>query len=115
MATKATIRDRAANELGLLPVGQSLASQHSTRLETAYDEVYAQLKVEGLNVWASDASCADELTPHVVALVAFNCLNTYPVSGDRYQRITFTASQAVSRIKALVTPEYESIEEPTDY
>jgi hypothetical protein len=115
MATKATIRDRAANELGLLPVGQTLASQHQTRIETAYDEVYAQLKVDGLNTWASDGSCADELTPHVVALVAFSCLNTYPVSPERYQRITFTASQAIPRIKALVTPEYESIDEPTDY
>lgn len=115
MATKAQLRDRAANELGLLPVGQTLATQHQTRIESAYDEVYAQLKTLGLNTWASDASCADELVPHLTALIADNCLNTYPVSPDRYSRIKVSASVAMREIRALVQPEHESIDDPTDY
>ena len=115
MATTAELRDRAANELGLLPVGQTLASNHSTRITEGFNEVYAQLAEDGLNIWASTAECPDRIVPQVVALIAFNCLNTYPVSPERYQRITFTASQAVKSIRSMVRPAHESTDEPTDY
>lgn len=77
MATEAEVRDRAANDLGMLRLGQSLQNQDKVRIETAYDEVYEQLKEEGLATWASDGSIPTKLVPHVAILIAHNCLNTY--------------------------------------
>ncbi len=115
MATKAELRDRAANDLGLLRLGQSLQAQEVTRIESGFDEVYADLKTDGLNVWASTASCPVELVPHVAALIADNCLNTYSVSGERYKRIKIASSVAKREMRRLITPAHESAEEPTDY
>jgi hypothetical protein len=115
MATKAETRDRAANELGLLRLGQSLQYQDQVRIESAYDEVYEQLKEDGLATWASTGSVPTKLVPHVVALVADNCLNTYGVSNDRYTRIKNDSSVAKREIRNLITPDFESLEDPSDF
>ena len=115
MATKAQVRDRAAADLGILRLNQSLQSQDTTRIEAAYDEVYAQLKKDGLAVWASTAAVPDEITPHMAALVADNCLGTYGVSPERFQRIKSASLGAKREIRALVAPDYVSQDEATDY
>ena len=114
-STKANVRDRAANDLGILQLGQSLQSQDSTRIEQAYDEVYAELKKDGYATWAATGSVPDELTQHVVALVAFNCVGAYGVSPARYQRIVGAAALAKPEIRKLTTPDFESLLQPVDY
>lgn len=52
MATKAETRDRAATDLGILRLNQSLQHQDKVRVEAGYDEVHADLKEEGLATWA---------------------------------------------------------------
>ncbi len=115
----ANVVNRAANDLGLLRLGQSLQSQDQTRIEEAYNEVYAQLKEEGLANWASTDNVPNEILPYVACLMADNCLSTYAVSDSRYQRIKVEAGpegEAAKRaIRKYVTPEYESTDEPTDY
>lgn len=117
--TKAQVRDRAAEELGRLRVGQALQSQDNTRISAAYDEVYADLKAEGLNTWPSTGSVPDELVPFVSALVALRCTGTYGVSQQRLQRIVLVTGQdgerAKREIRRLVTPLHQSMEEPTDF
>lgn len=117
--TKSEIRDRAATELGRLKLGQALQYQDATRIEAAYDEVYEDLKSEGLNTWASTGSVPDELVPFVSGLVALRCTNTYGVSQERFQRIVsvtgLDGNQAKREIRRLVHPPYESMEEPTDF
>ena len=119
MATKAEIRDRAAENLGLLPIGQSLASQHVTRIEAGYDEVYDQLKEEGLATWAEANEVPDQLVPWVAGLVALNGTETYPISTARYQRIVAKVGTDGSlgrrAIRRLTTPDHVSLSEPTDY
>ena len=119
MATASEIRDRAANDLGLLRLGQSLQSQDSTRITDGYTEVYAKLKKDGLATWASTAEVPDELVPHVVAMVARNCLLTYPASPERYQRIMLAAgpedATALREIRRLSVPDFISQDEATDY
>lgn len=119
MATKAEIRDRAANDLGILRLGQSLQHQDKVRIESAYDEVYEELKDEGLAIWASTAEVPTKLVRHVVALVADNCLSTYGVNEARFARIKLAAGQdgetAKRAIRKNITPEYESTDEPVDY
>jgi ribosomal protein S16 len=115
MTTKAETRDRAANDLGLLRLGQSLQSQDSTRITDAYEEVYAQLKEEGVATWVSTGAVPDHMAQHVASLVAENCLNTYSVSQERYARILNAANNARAEIKKYTTPFYESLDESTDY
>lgn len=115
MATAAEIRDRAANDLGVLRLGQSLQSQDETRIESAYSEVYAALKVEGVATWAYSGEVPDEIVQHVASLVAENCLNTYGVSQERSQRIKDAASVAIKEIRRLTAPSYVSADTAVDY
>lgn len=102
MATQAEIRDRAANDLGILRLGQSLSAENATRIEEGYAEVYAMLVDQGLAVWAIANEVPDAIVQPVVSLVAENCLNTYGVSDVRYQRIKLEASQAEKKIRIFV-------------
>lgn len=119
MATKAEVRDRTGNELGILPLGQPLKAQDVTRIESAYDEVYAELKKEGLATWTSTAAIPDELVRFVVTLMADNCLNTYSVPVERFNRIKTDSGEngerAKREIRKFIEPFYVSTDEPTDY
>jgi len=121
MATKAEIRNRAATDLGILRLNQALQAQDAKRVGTAYDEVHADLKKDGLASWPSNGSCPTELTPFVVALVADNCLNTYGVSIERFNRIRAAAGPlgrgevAKAEIRRLVAQDFVSLDDATDY
>ncbi len=115
MATIAEVRDRAANDLGMLRLGQSLQSQDSTRITTAYNEVYQQLKTDGLATWTSTGAIPTELVPHVVAMVAENCLNTYGVSAERYQRIKLAVAAAEKQLPRLINNSGISEDAAVDY
>lgn len=111
--TKAEIRDRAATDLGRLGLNRSLQDQDKVRIESGYDEVYAQLRKDGLATWPSTGSTPDEIVPHLIALVADNCLNTYGVSIERYNRIKAAAGFedgdiAKKAIRKLVSQDYVS-------
>ena len=116
MSTKAKVKTRALELLGITRVGQGFQSQDNARIGAAYTEVYADLKTEGLATWAeAGTSIPDDITPHLVALMAFNGLGSYPVSNDRFTRITTLVSIAKREIRAMVTPDYESLQEPVDF
>jgi len=113
VSTKAEVKTRALELLGVIRIGQGAQSQDDTRIGTAYTEVYTDLKTEGLATWAVDGTIPDDITPHLVALMAQNGLGSYGVSNDRYTRILTFSAVAKREIRALVTPDYESLEEPT--
>ena len=115
MATKAEVRDRAAGDLGILMLGQTLAAQHATRITSAYEEVYAQLKKDGLATWASTGEVPDELVPHMSALVADSCVLQYGVSPERHARIKAAALEARREIRKYTSPDYPSMEDAVDY
>ncbi len=119
MATKADIRQRVGEDLGLVPMGQALESQHATRIDTAYDEVYARLKEEGLATWASTGSVPDKLVPYVALLIEEKLLISYSVPDARYQRIKAEAGQdgedAILALAALAKPEHESMDGVEDF
>ena len=118
-STTAEVIDRAANDLGVLRLGQALQSQDQTRMNSAYAEVYDQLKDEGLAIMTSTADVPDKLVPWIVALVALNASETYGVSDQRMTRILSktgpTGDRALREIRKIVTPPWESLEEPRDY
>jgi hypothetical protein len=119
MANKAAMINRAAGFLNVYRLGQALPAAHNVRLMSAYDEVYAQLKKEGLAVWASDGDAPDELVSPVAALMAQSCLDTYKVSPELFARIEKVTGPdgelAKSLIRKYTTPAYQSTDDPTDY
>ncbi len=115
MATVAAVIDRAANDLGLLRLGQTLQSQDSARINSAYNEVYAMLKHEGINNWISTGAIPDEVVPYIAVLMADNCLSTYAVSDSRYKRIKQDSVSAMREIRKLTAPKYISQEEPAGF
>lgn len=119
MTTKAEVRNQALQLLGVLQIGQSAQAQDATEIETAYDEIYADLKDEGLATWAAAGEVPEKATPHVVSLVALSRADTYGISDSRYQRILARAGLngviAKREIRRVTQPDHESLEEPTDF
>jgi len=115
MATVAQVKRQSLELLGRLRLGQSFQTQDDTAMQESYDEVYANLKELGLATWASTAAIPAKVVPYVVALTAFNRIDTYGVSDSRYKRIAAKAVSAPSAIRMLTTPPFESLEEPVDY
>lgn len=119
MATKAQIRQRVGEELALVAIGQTLQSQHQTRIDAAYDEVYERLKKQGLAVWASTASVPTQLVPYVALMVEEKLLHAYSVPEQRFTRIKYDAGddgkKAMLAIAGLVAGDYTSTDEPQDF
>lgn len=122
MATKAEVRNRALQALGVIAIGATPESQDTTRVEDGFDEVYGALKDEGLVTWASTAEVPTKIVPYMVAMVAWNCVNDYGVSPARYQRLAAEAAPpplgtdaAKKQIRELTAAQYEAIEDMTDY
>jgi len=114
-STKAEMRDMAGEELGVKRLHQPMQSQDAARITKSFDQVYAQLKKDGLAIWASTGSAPDEVVPHIVFLIAEGCLGVYGVSNERYNRIVMGANKARREIPKMVKPDYESQDNATDY
>lgn len=115
MATKAEVKQSSLELLGVVEIGQSAESQHDTRIGKAYTQVYDDLKDEGLAIWATAGTIPDKIAPHLEALMAYNAMDSYAVSDARAQRITARVAVAKREIRGLITPDYESLEEPDNY
>ena len=118
MATREAIRDRVGNDLGILPFNQSLPPEHATRVDSAYEEVFADLKQRGLALWAyEDGDVPAEYVPHVVALTAMNCIKSgsYAVPIDRYDRIRLAAKEALPEIRSIIGGRFLTRDCPRDY
>ena len=115
MATVSALVDRVANDLGLLKVGATLQPQDSTRITSGYNEVYAQLKKDGLATWTSTGEIPSDMVPYVSALVVDNCVNTYGVSDSRYKRLKVEVPAAKREIRKLSSPDYVSMENASEF
>ncbi len=118
--TKAEVRNRAASDyLGLLRLGQSLKPDDDTRITSAYDEVYEQLKKDGLATWTSTASVPAQIVPYMAVLIAQNCQGVFGISAARKAEILLDAGEngenARTQIRKLASQDYASQDEPVDY
>lgn len=91
MATKAEIRQRVAEDLGLVPIGQTVESQDQARIDATFDEVYATLKDKGLAIFTSTGPVPARLVPSLCLLMSVKLLTSYSVPESRYVRITTEA------------------------
>lgn len=119
MATKAEIRQRVGEDLGLVPIGQSLESQDQARIDATYGEVYERLKEKGLAAWAFASDVPTKLVPDFCLLIEERLLISYSVPDSRYMRISTDAGPggqlALARFAGLAIQEYESVDGPADY
>ncbi len=119
MASKAEIRDRVGAALGLIRLNQQLKNQDKVRIEIAYDEEYQKLKIEGLATWSISSDCPSAISPYMEGLIANNCLMTYGVPQERYDRIKRAVGNngeiAMREIRKIVNIDYVSQDEPCDF
>lgn len=119
MTTKAEIRQRVGEDLGLVPIGQTLESQDQLRIDTTFDEMYARLKEKSLAAWSSSGAVPDRLAPYFCLLMEEKLLVSYSVPESRYLRIKTGAGEngkiAIANIAELVVQEYESLDNDTDF
>lgn len=112
MATKAEIRQIVAEDLLIVPIGQTIESQDQTRIDDTFDAVYERLKIKGLATWASTAEVPTELVPFFALMMEEKLLIPYSVPDARYQRIKLEAGPngetAMANLAELVVPEYQS-------
>lgn len=119
MATKAEVQQRVGEDLGIVPVGQSLEAQDEARIEAAYLESYEQLKEKGLASWAYAGSVPTKLVPYFCLLVEERLLVSYSVPESRFLRIKTSAGEngalAIMKLAELILPEFESVDDVQDY
>jgi hypothetical protein len=115
MATLAETRHKAGRILRIVRYGQALNADDDALLTEAYAQVYAQLKTEGIAVWASTGGVPDSVMPHVAALMAFSVTADKGVPADVYARTLALRNVATPEIRRLTKPMHESLDEPTDY
>lgn len=115
MATKAEVRDRVGQMLQRVGLGKSMDDALKNRIDTAYTEVYQDLKDDQLVTWAIAGTIPDKVAPHLAALMAFNCTSSIHVSDRLFSRIVANRNIAKREIRRLVTPQYESLDEAEDF
>lgn len=113
--TKAQIRDRVGQAIGLVQVGQTMEDQDKTRIEQAYNEVYEELKEQSLNFWSLTGAIPDRFVPYVIALIVQNVNVDYSIPTERFARIAPTIQIAKLKISELGNQKYISINDPTPY
>lgn len=109
------VKFAALELLGVSQEGVAMTTNHSTRMGRSYDKIYAELDNTGLATWVSAGPIPDELADHIESLMALEASSAFFVNGERFDRIVQKASIARREIKKLTIPDYESLDDPTDY
>lgn len=119
MATRAEVLQQIGEDLGLVPIGQSLESQDENRIGVAYDQAYERVKEKGLASWAAAGDVPNQIVPYFCLLIEEKLLISYSVPESRYLRIQTAAGEdgmnALQKIAALAIEEYESTENNQDF
>jgi|TARA_R110000796_G_scaffold29536_1_gene79716 hypothetical protein len=117
MGTKAELNARVAGFLGRKRPSQPINDELNTRINEAFDSVYADLKDDQLVTFPSTetSSLPNAQMPHLAALMAFDCTSDIGVSAERYQRIVSARNIAKTNIRRLTTPKYETVDGAEDF
>lgn len=114
MASAAEIRNKAAKKLGLYGTGQVLRSAISADFDTAYSEIYAELKAKNIAPFVS-TDVPEHLVWPVVALVAASRANEYSVPEPKYSRVMADAIGAEGLIRTLISPRKHGVTKAQNY
>lgn len=119
MSTMAEVRQRVGEDLGLVPIGQTLEAQDQLRIDASYTEMYERVKEKGLATWPAAGPVPNKLVPSFCLLMAYHLLTSYSVPESRFIRIANDAgpngSLALNALAGLAVPEYESHNDVADF
>lgn len=119
MATKAEVRQRVGEELGLVPIGQDLESQDQARIDATFDEQYERIKEKGLAAWPAAGPVPTRMVPYFCLLMEEKLLTSYSVPESRNLRIKQDAGDngelALRRLAEMIVQEHESLDDVTDF
>lgn len=122
MAAVSDVVQRTGENLGLVPIGQAMEAQDTTRITATYTETYAFLKQKGLANWVSgnSATIPDELVPPLSAFMAQKLAGlSYSVPEARYERIQLEAgpngSIALTKIAEMCVDDFEDNSHEGDF
>jgi hypothetical protein len=115
MATLAEVRHIAGELMGIVPYGRAMNAQDDLLLAEVYGQVYAELKSEGIAVWAAANDVPNEVAHHVGALMAFYAAPRKSVDAERYSLISAHRSVAKPEIRRYTTPQYETMSDPVGF
>lgn len=115
MAAQSEVRKRALLKLGVGARAQNPTSDQTDDMTNAYNEIYERLSEKKLAFWAQTGTIPDKVANQVAALMAFERVNDYGISNERYQRVAVEASRAEPMIRMHAVPTYESSEYPEDF
>lgn len=119
MSTKAEVLQQVGEDLGLVPIGQSLESQDQLRIDAAYVQTYDRLKERGLAAWVAAGPIPDRFVPYLCLLIEQRLLISYSIPESRYVRINSECgpdgAQAIKKLAELVVPEYDGSTSNTDF
>lgn len=115
----AILRQRVAEDLGLVPIGQDPEAHDTARIDSTFDEVYAAAKEKGLATWAASADVPTKLVPAFALIMEQALLTAYSVPESRYNRIVTAAGLdgklGWEKLGELAVPEWEDSEDEKDY
>lgn len=119
MATKEEVRQRVGEDLGLVPIGQTLEAQDQNRIDACFAETYERLKDRGLAIFPAAGPVPTNLVPSFCLLMCSRLLISYSVPESRYIRISNEAGPdgtlALGILSGFVSQAYESNSSVEDY
>lgn len=119
MTSREEMVQRVGEDLSLVPIGQALEAQDAARIDKVFDEIYARIKDAGYATWSLTSDLPDKVVPYFTLMMLEKLMLTYSVPAERFQRIQLSAGPngdtAFANLAKVVTREYESLEDVTDF
>lgn len=104
--TRAQMANRILRRLGVLGTGQKAKSEDTSYALQAYDELYSQLEELGLAEWGATDDVPNEYVNDIVNWAAYNLIDDFKCSTQRYQRIQIASSRAEPNIRRIQSGEF---------
>lgn len=112
--TKAQLRDRVLQELGILATGETATAEDAALVETTIDDQHAMLDREVFVTWVTSAIPDTVIEPLTVVLAA-RLAGRYGLPADRRQELLTLAALAMGELRTQVQAETDTAPIPAVY
>jgi hypothetical protein len=117
MATKADIRNRVLQKLGVLAAEETAQSADAELVEGVVDAVHAELEGEGLVSWTVE-TVPNNIKESFATLVAYRLVSEgsdFGVPADTKQSLMMAGEPAMRRIRRQVSPGWSGAPTEAEY
>lgn len=115
MATKAELRNKVLQRLGVIDPEETPSSADANTVEEAYLELYDELRKSGHVSWASGGSIPSEAVRPLVNVIAYELLPEFLVPGEQAMKIQSAYQSAIRRLRAVMSEPYTSDSKFSEY